>query len=140
YSRLPGAGAAGGLGFGLMAFADARLQPGFGLFAQLAGLERHLKAADLVVTGEGAIDQSTFMGKGVGQVALRCSRMDIPCIGLAGAVAHSTRLNRTFSQLHALTELTSEAGARLRPACWLERLTNEVAQGISRPNEAKIAR
>src|SRR5262249_49164036 len=45
--RVPGAGAAGGLGFGLMAFAKARLQPGFGLFARLAGLERHLKAADL---------------------------------------------------------------------------------------------
>ena len=130
FSRVPGAGAAGGLGFGLMAFANARLQPGFGLFAKSSALEQHLRAADLVITGEGAIDQSTFMGKGVGQVALKCSSLKIPCIGLAGALARSSRLNRTFSQLRALTELTSEAEAKLRPAHWLERLAQAVAQAL----------
>ena len=69
-AREPGTGAAGGLGFGLVAFLGAELQPGFELFARQAALDRHLRAADLVVTAEGAIDRSTLMGKGVGQIAL----------------------------------------------------------------------
>ena len=86
-AREPGAGAAGGLGFGLLAFLGAELQPGFDLFARQAGLERRLRAADLVITGEGAIDRSTLMGKGVGQIAQRCRQLKIPCIGLAGMVS-----------------------------------------------------
>ena len=80
-AREPGTGAAGGLGFGLLAFLGAELQPGFDLFARQAALERHLRAADLVVTGEGAIDRSTLMGKGVGQIAQRCCKLKIPCLG-----------------------------------------------------------
>ena len=76
FAREPGAGAAGGLGFGLMAFLGAEMQPGFDLFARQASLERRLSAADLVITGEGAIDRSTLMGKGVGQVAERCRRVE----------------------------------------------------------------
>ena len=131
FSQVPGTGAAGGLGFGLMAFTNARLRPGFELFARSAALERRLRVADLVVTGEGAIDRSTFMGKGVGQIALRCSSLGLRCIGLAGAVARSPRLERAFSQLRALTELTSEEEAKARPAYWLERLTERVASAIS---------
>ena len=70
-----------------MAFLGAELRPGFELFARQAALERRLRAADLVVTGEGAIDRSTLMGKGVGQIARRCRELNIPCIGLAGMVS-----------------------------------------------------
>jgi glycerate kinase len=56
FARTPGAGAAGGLGFGLASFANARLESGFDMFAARAGLNRQLRAADLVVTGEGRID------------------------------------------------------------------------------------
>ena len=129
-SRVPGAGAAGGLGFGLMAFANARLEPGFELFARASALERRLRLADVVVTGEGAIDPSTFMGKGVGQIALNCARLGIPCIGLAGVVAQGPRLASAFTQLRALTELTSEQDAKARPAYWLERLTARVAKTL----------
>src|SRR6185503_10980480 len=63
FSNEPGGGAAGGLGYGLRCFASAKLQPGFALFARHARLEERLKSVDLVITGEGAIDQSTAMGK-----------------------------------------------------------------------------
>jgi glycerate kinase len=69
FAAEPGVGAAGGLGFGLRYFAGARLEPGFALFSRLASLPDRVKAAKLVITGEGAIDQSTLMGKGVGGVA-----------------------------------------------------------------------
>ena len=128
FAREPGAGAAGGLGFGLLAFLGAELQPGFDLFARQAALERHLRAADLVITGEGAIDRSTLMGKGVGQIARRCRQLKIPCIGLAGMVSASPGTAAFFTQAHALTELTTVAQAKAKPAHWLERLAQQVAR------------
>ena len=94
--------------------------------------ERHLRAADLVVTGEGAIDRSTLMGKGVGQIAQRCRKLNIPCIGLAGTLSASPRTGTLFTQAHALTELTSVAQAKAKPAHWLERLARRVANTMSR--------
>jgi glycerate 2-kinase len=128
FAREPGAGAAGGLGFGLMAFLGAAMQPGFDLLARKAGLERRLGAADLVVTGEGAIDRSTLMGKGVGQVAQLCRLSRVPCIGLAGMVEIRPGAGTCFAQAHALTDLTSVAQAKARPAYWLERLAERVAR------------
>ena len=130
FAREPGAGAAGGLGFGLLAFVGAELQPGFDLFARQAALERRLRTADLVVTGEGAIDRSTLMGKGVGQIAERCRKLKIPCIALAGRVSASPETGAFFAQAHALTELTTVAQAEARPAYWLERLAQRVAGAV----------
>ena len=126
-AREPGAGAAGGLGFGLLAFLGAKLQPGFDLFARHAALERRLRAADMVITGEGAIDRSTLMGKGVGQIAQRCRQLNIPCIGLAGIVSAGCRTAEFFTQTHALTELTTVEQAKAQPALWLARLAQQVA-------------
>ena len=130
FAREPGTGAAGGLGFGLLAFLGASLEPGFNLFAKLAKLEHRLGSADLVVTGEGAIDKSTLMGKGVGEVARRCGALRSPCIGLAGTVPPDCRQSRLFVELHALTELTSVAQAKENPAHWLEKLATNAAQGL----------
>ena len=128
FARQPGAGAAGGLGFGLLAFLGAELAPGFDLFARQAALERRLRAADLVVTGEGAIDRSTLMGKGVGQIARRCRQLKIPCIALAGMLSPDMGLGAGFTEARALTELTTAAQAKARPACWLERLARQAAE------------
>ncbi len=65
----PGAGAAGGLGFGLLHFVGATLVSGFDLLADLTGLEKRIAAADLVVTGEGSLDGQTLAGKGPAGVA-----------------------------------------------------------------------
>jgi glycerate kinase len=100
------------------------------LFARHAGLERRLREADLVITGEGAIDSSTLMGKGVGQIAERCRRMKIPCIGLAGMVSITSGAKRGFTQTHALTELTSVRQAKAQPGRWLERMAELVALSV----------
>jgi glycerate kinase len=128
-AAVPGAGAAGGLGFGLLAFAGGHLEPGFELFAKHANLDRRLRQGDLVITGEGAIDDSTLMGKGVGQIAKRCRQLKVPCIGLAGMVGlHPSR--HPFERLQALTELTSLAQAKTRPGFWLERLAEQAASNL----------
>ena len=131
FARQPGAGAAGGLGFGLLAFLGAELKPGFDVFARQAGLARRVRAADLVITGEGAIDASTLMGKGVGQVARRCRELGLPCIGLAGVVGDGRGIAEYFSRTHALTELTTVKQAKAKPAHWLERLARRAAEGVN---------
>lgn len=133
---LPGAGAAGGLGFGLLVFAGARLQPGFELLARQAQLARRLCTADVVVTGEGAIDRSTAMGKGVGQVALRCRKAGVPCLGLGGVVTCTPHAQRLFIKVRALTELTTLAGAMGNPAFWLERLATDTALALGKVLDA----
>ena len=126
-ARVRGAGAAGGLGFGFMAFLGGRLEPGFELFAAEAELERRLHEVDLVITGEGAIDDSTFMGKGAGQIARRCQELAVPCVGLAGIITPRVSRGKVFTQLYALAELTTVAKARKEPALWLTRLARQVA-------------
>jgi glycerate kinase len=140
FAREPGAGAAGGLGFGLLAFLGAELQPGFELFARQAALARRLREADLVVTGEGAIDRSTLMGKGVGEIARLCRKLKIPCIGLAGVVSASLGTGALFAQARALTELTTVAQAKAKPAYWLERLAWEAAGAVQGARGESAAR
>jgi glycerate kinase len=69
--ETPGAGAAGGISFGFMAAAGARLVPGFELVSAWLELEERLASADLVITGEGRFDDSSLDGKGPGAVAAR---------------------------------------------------------------------
>ncbi|MFM8360209.1 MAG: glycerate kinase, partial [Verrucomicrobiota bacterium] len=127
----PGAGAAGGLGFGLRAFLGARLESGFELFASLARLDDQIARADLVITGEGAIDRQSLMGKGTGRVARRCRQLGKPCLGLAGTVdAAATAQPREplFMGLHGITPgMTTPAEARQDAARWLERLAAQVS-------------
>lgn len=130
FAKWPGAGAAGGLGFGLLAFMDANAEPGFELFARHAKLDRHLRAANLVLTGEGAIDRSTLMGKGTGEIARRCGAQKIPCLGLAGCLAPDIRRNKLFHAVRALSDLTSERQAKTKPAYWLERLAELSARSF----------
>lgn len=127
FAAQPGAGAAGGLGFGLATFARAQLVPGFDLLARETGLLRKLLKADLMITAEGAMDRSTLMGKGAGQIALLARRKNLPVIGLAGVVRDSRALGKLFTRTHALVELTPAAAAQRRAAHWLTRLSARTA-------------
>lgn len=121
FGTAPGAGAAGGLGFGLLGFLGARPEPGFDLFARHAKLNKILRTSDLVLTGEGRLDASTLMGKGVGEMARRCRQLNLPCVCFAGDISQAAEIRHAFTQAHALTALTSPADAKARPAFWLER-------------------
>lgn len=84
-SELTGAGAAGGLAGGLAALG-ARLVPGFDLVADAVDLDERIAGADLVVTGEGFLDDQSFHGKVVGGVAELCREASVPLLVLAGDV------------------------------------------------------
>ena len=84
-AAVPGAGAAGGTGAGLIAFLDASLVPGAPLVVEAAGLDAALKRADLVITGEGRADEQTAYGKAPGEVARRAHAAGVPVLLLAGS-------------------------------------------------------
>ena len=86
FHSMPGAGAAGGLAISLLAFTNAGMESGFTLIAEETGLEDKIKAADLIITGEGKIDEQTAFGKtayGVAQLAKKYSK---PVIAVAGTI------------------------------------------------------
>ncbi len=91
---LAGAGAAGGLGAGLLALFDAKLTPGAQLILNLLDIEQALQNTDLVITCEGRLDEQTRFGKAPAAVARAARSRGIPCIALAGS------LDKTAFQLH----------------------------------------
>lgn len=85
-AQMPGSGAAGGLGAGLLAFTDATLKPGVELVAELTGLPALLADADLVITGEGRVDGQTAQGKVAAGVARFAAAAGVPVIMLCGTL------------------------------------------------------
>jgi glycerate kinase len=125
---LPGAGAAGGLAGGLAA-VGARLRPGFDLVAARLGFEERLREADLVVTGEGALDATSFTGKVVGRVLQAADATGIETLVLAGEVAANSRIDAI-----SLVERYGAERALAEPA---ECLTELVGSALAaRRNEA----
>ncbi len=100
---LPGAGAAGGLGAGLVAFCGASLEPGVKIVVETVGLREKMRGADLCLTGEGRIDFQTAFGKtpkGVADVAVE---MNVPVIAVGGSVAtDATNLDELFQAVFSI--------------------------------------
>jgi glycerate kinase len=103
----PGAGAAGGLGFGLMTFCGAELLPGFELVASQLALEAAVARADLVLTGEGSLDGQTLEGKAPAGVAFMARRLGRPVIAFGGRVQEDARvdLHDCFDEIVALSDV-----------------------------------
>ncbi|GAB4116560.1 MAG: glycerate kinase [Candidatus Caldatribacteriota bacterium] len=91
-SEIPGAGAAGGLGAGLIAFLDAELRPGVEVVIEAVRLEETLKDADLVITGEGKVDNQTVYGKVPVGVAKVAKRYKIPVLAIAALIGDGAEL------------------------------------------------
>lgn len=128
-AALPGSGAAGGLGFALQAFLDARVESGFEIFATAARLDDQIAWADLVLTGEGSLDRQSLMGKGTGRLAQRVRNAGKPCIGLAGSVAPLQPGDSSqFTAAHGIVPtLAPLDAAKAEPARWLQALALQVA-------------
>ena len=84
--NVPGAGAAGGLGAGLMAFTDAELSIGANIVLDSLNYDEHLRDVDLVIVGEGSTDKSTQFNKSPVAVAMRAKKLGIPVICLSGSI------------------------------------------------------
>lgn len=102
FQNILGAGAAGGLGFGLMAFAHGRLVPGFELISEHMQLAQRIQNADMVFTGEGRMDAQSLQGKGPVGVARLCQKHHKPVIGVVGSYEKSAALDTIFDLLIAI--------------------------------------
>ena len=91
-STLPGSGAAGGLGFALRTFLNGNLESGIQIVIRETGLEAYIRDADVVITGEGRLDEQTAMGKAPAGVASLGKKYKKAVIAVAGSVASSARV------------------------------------------------
>jgi glycerate kinase len=119
-ARLPGSGAAGGLGWALAAFLDARLVPGAKLVLDEIGFDRELRSADLLLTGEGKWDRTTREGKAPWEAMRRARRAGVPCAALCGRVEGRARGVRAIARSAA--EGMRRAAALLEKAACEETL------------------
>ena len=109
--NVPGAGAAGGLGAGLMAFTDAELSIGANIVLDSLNYDEHLRDVDLVIVGEGSTDKSTQFNKSPVAVAMRAKKLGIPVICLSGSIGEGYSESRDlgissfFSIVSGPTEL-----------------------------------
>jgi glycerate 2-kinase len=100
YRDKRGAGAAGGLGFGLMSFCGAKIRSGFEVVAEAVDLESRIKDADLVITGEGSLDRQTLEGKTPAGVARLTRRHGKPVFALVGRAAKHPEVLEIFERVY----------------------------------------
>jgi len=124
-AEMPGAGAAGGLGFGMLAYLGARLAPGVQVVMDTVRLDEKLQGATLVITGEGRTDGQTLAGKVPMGVAGRAARLGIPAVVVSGAVAPGAEALHAYNVAAlvsivpgplSLDEAMAQAGALLKRA------------------------
>jgi glycerate kinase len=128
-----GAGAAGGLGFALLLLGATRT-PGLDVVADAVGLDERIRAADLVLTGEGAFDFSSRAGKVPYGVAQRAAAQIRPCVALAGQVLVGSREMRALGieSAYSVADLVGEEASFADPAGSLAALAERVARTWSR--------
>jgi len=100
YRDEPGAGAAGGLGFGLISFAGAIIRPGFDVVAESVGLETKMKDVHLVITGEGSLDRQTLEGKTPAGVARLARKLGKRVFAMVGRAADDAEVHALFDGVY----------------------------------------
>jgi glycerate kinase len=116
HRALHGAGAAGGLGYGLATFCGAELQPGFALVAAGLRLEERIAASDLVITGEGRFDTQSFHGKAPGEVARLAKKHGKPVALICGGVEPGADAAAGFDLVVSLEALEGSDALRIAHA------------------------
>jgi glycerate kinase len=133
-AELPGSGAAGGLGAALLALGG-RVASGIGMVRELIGLDRHLDASDLLITGEGAFDEQSLHGKVAVGLANAARDRGIPCVVLAGQISAGRRptMAAGVTEMHALVDHFGDVQQSMdHPAEGLRALAARLARQWSR--------
>jgi glycerate kinase len=130
HTRAPGAGAAGGVGFAAIAVLGARLRPGIELILELTGFHETLQRADLVVTGEGSLDEQTLYGKAPAGVAAAACAAGIPIVAVCGRnlLNEEQLMAAGFAAAYPLTDESSDLQECLtKPGPLLVRIGRRIA-------------
>ena len=129
-----GAGAAGGTGFAALAVLGATMAPGIEVVLELAGFDRLLRGADLVVTGEGMLDMQTLRGKAPAGVARAARAAGVRCVAVCGQnqLADSALDEAGISRVYALTDVEPDVRLCIEaPGPLLERLGELLANELA---------
>ena len=128
-AETPGAGAAGGLGFAMLAFFVAQLRPGFDIVADAVRLRDRLRGAALCVTGEGRLDASSLSGKAAVGVARMCRELNVPCVAIVGSVddASLPELSALFTKIMPIHQPSMPLADAMRDA---ETLVEDAAETL----------
>lgn len=114
---LPGAGAAGGIGFAALAVLGATARPGIDLIMELLDFEAHLAGADVVITGEGRLDDQSFHGKAPMGVLKAATRRNIPTIALCGSSEVTPAFRcPDFNSVYSITSISPDTATAIREA------------------------
>jgi glycerate kinase len=133
---IPGAGAAGGLGAGLIVFCRAQLRPGFEAVADACGLADRIAGADLVITGEGKLDRQSLNGKvpvGVGRMA---SAAKVPCWAVAGICEENLDADLAAEGIGGSVALERLAGSASESRAHAARYLADAAEQVARSLKA----
>src|SRR6266513_3550147 len=114
FRNNPGAGAAGGLGFGLMSFCSGELRPGFDVVADAVELHEKIRSADVVITGEGKLDPQTLEGKAPAGVARLARKFGKRVFAVVGRAAPDQHVRDTFDGVYELGGCIPQARELLR--------------------------
>ena len=136
FASSPGAGAAGGLGFALFAFAGARMEPGIRLLLQEPVLTRRLRKADIILTGEGRLDSQSSKGKVPYGVLAFASRYKIPVAVIAGSIEKGIRAPE-FLSLWQVTPTGMPLNMAMKPEV-AKRNIRKTAESFAHTLEEKL--
>lgn len=129
FRDTPGAGAAGGIGFGLISFCNAQIRSGFTVIAKSLELEQRVAAADLIVTGEGRIDGQTLEGKGPAGIAALAHNAAKPVLAFGGSITEDHAVHSLFTAAIPIVDsAVSLDEAMRRGSEFLERAARRTAQ------------
>ncbi len=109
FRNEPGAGAAGGLGFGLISFCNARVEPGFDVVAKAVGLEQKIQRADVIITGEGKLDNQTLEGKTPAGVVWLARKSGKRVFAIVGRAEANSKARDLFDGVYELSGPIPEA-------------------------------
>ena len=121
---VPGAGAAGGLGFGLLTFCNAKIRSGFEVVAEAIDLRARISNVDIVITGEGKLDRQTLAGKGPAGVAHMARELGKPVYAIVGVATDDPEVRQLFDDIFALNDTSPGYG---QTASLLETRARELA-------------
>ena len=133
-AEAPGAGAAGGVGYAAIAALAATRRPGIDVVLEFTGLAERLAGADLVITGEGSLDEQSLLGKTPVGVARAARRAGVPAVAVCGrSVLTPEQISSSgFLAVHALTELESNVDTCIAEAApLLERLGRQLGEQLT---------
>jgi glycerate kinase len=145
-AKVPGAGAAGGLGAGLAAFLNGKTRPGVEIVIEAVDLPAKLAGCDLVITGEGRMDSQTVFGKAPAGVARVAKRLGLPVVAICGSLGSDAGkvvevgIDACFS---AIEESMPEAELARRSPGMLERCAEQVGRLLAlanTPNPSRVRR